>query len=176
MLHLKNYFIILFLILGCISKPSKWYLITNEEQISKFSPFGYTSGYINEKGDTVIALDKYARCYTDTFIHYAIVYDTSTGLIGIDKSNNFLFNAVWNGEGGAVQENEGLILIKDDKLYGYANHLGKIVIKPKYYCAHSFIMGKAKVSLDSQCTQKGSNNSSIPLWFYIDKKGRRIIE
>lgn len=173
---MKLFYLFLILFTACKSKPSSWYLISNEDQVSKFSPFGYTSGYINEKGDTVIALNQYARCFTDTFIHYAIVYDTSFGLIGIDKSHKHLFNAVWNGEGGAIQENEGFILIKDNSFYGYANHLGKIVIKPIYSCAHSFKMGKAKVSLDSHCTQKGSNNSSNPTWFYIDKKGRRIKE
>ena len=171
-----NIIIFFFLITGCVTKPTKWYLITNEEQMSKYTPFGYSSGYVNIKGDTVVSLDKYARCFTDTFIHYAIVYDTSLGLVGIDKSHKQLFNAVWNGEGGFIGESEGFILIKNNNLYGYANHLGKIVIEPIYYCANSFKMGKAKVSLDSLCKQKESNNYTNPIWFYIDIKGRRINE
>src|SRR5690606_1106112 len=136
------------LLISCQSKKTEWYLIKNYDQVSNHKPFGYTSGYINQYGDTIIPLDKYARCFTDTVRNYAIVFDKKQGLIGIDFNENKLFNAVWNGEGSEVKESDGMILIVENGKYGFANNKGQIIIKPKYKCAESFENGKAKVSND----------------------------
>jgi len=165
---------IFIILLGCRSNQDFWFLVRNEEKVSKFTPFGNTSGYITQNGDTVIPLDKYARCFTDTFKHYAIVYDIKRGLIGIDKNEKRLFNSVWDGEGGAISEYERMILITENNKYGFANSKGKIIIKPIYQCAQSFLNGKAKVSND--CSKSEDENAfwKMNTWFYIDKSGKKI--
>ena len=159
--------------ISCKTQSSYWLLVENYDQTSKVKPFGYTSGYVSKNGDTIIPLDKYGRCFTDTFSYYAIVFDTIRGLIGINKNEEKLFNAVWSGEGTPIQESEGMILIVENGKYGFANSKGKIVIKPKYKCAQSFFNGKAKVS--NNCSESNDEHFrwEMHTWFYIDKKGNR---
>lgn len=166
------FLIILVSIVSC--KSNSLLLVENYDQTSKYSPIGYTSGYISNRADTIITLDKYERCFTKKFKHYAIVLDSNRGLIGIDRNENLLFHAVWNGEGSPIEESDGMILITEGGKYGFANFKGEIVIQPIYSCAQSFYNGKAKVSFD--CTEskderlKWDMNAS----FYIDKKGNKI--
>src|SRR5690554_6136151 len=166
---------ILLILTSCQSKNTEWFLIKDYNRMSKYQPFGYTSGYINKNGDTIIPLDKYARCFTDTVQNYAIVYDTKQGLIGIDLNENKLFNAVWNGEGEEVKESDGMILIVENGKYGFANNKGQIIIKPKYKCAESFVKGKAKVSNDCFFTNDDEHEIwKMNTWTFIDKKGNEI--
>ncbi|MBO6606662.1 WG repeat-containing protein [Psychroserpens sp.] len=164
----------LLILVSCQSKKSQWYLIKNYDQVSKYKPFGYTSGYVNQNADTIIPLDKYARCFTDTVKYYAIVYDKKQGLIGIDLNETKLFNAVWNGEGSEVKESEGMILIVENKKYGFANNKGEIIIEPKYKCAESFKNGKAKVS--NNCLESDDEylKWKMNTWTFIDKNGNEI--
>ena len=55
-----------------IPKCEKWILI--QDTTPSRAGFGFKSGYVNEKGDTVIPLDRYL-CYSDIFEYYAIVFD-----------------------------------------------------------------------------------------------------
>ena len=156
------------------SKKLEWHLIKNYDQVSKHKPFGYTSGYVNQNGDTIIPLDKYARCFTETAKYYAIVYDKKQGLIGIDLNEKKLFNAVWNGEGSEIKESEGMILIVENGKYGFANSKGKIIIEPKYKCAESFENGKAKVSNDCLEINDEHFRWKMNTWTFIDKNGNKI--
>lgn len=165
---------ILTLLISCQSTKTELYLIKNYNHVSNHNPFGYTSGYINQKGDTIIPLDKYARCYTDTVRNYAIVFDKKQGLIGIDLNENKLFNAVWNGEGSEIKESEGMILIIENGKYGFANNKGEIKIEPKYKCAESFKNGKAKVSNDCYVKNDELEKRKMITWTFIDKKGNEI--
>ena len=163
------------IVTSCQSSKSKWHLIKNYDQASKHEPFGYTSGYVNQIGDTVIPLDKYVRCFTDTAIHYVIVYDKKKGLIGIDLNEKRLFNAVWDGEGSAIEESEGMLLIEENGKYGFANYRGKIIIEPKFEYAESFQNGKARVSNDSITNINELERLEINNWYFIDKNGNEII-
>ena len=162
------------ILVSCQSKKSEWHLIKNYDQVSKQKPFGYTSGYVNQNGDTIIPLDKYARCFTDTVRNYAIVFDEKQGLIGIDLEENKLFNAVWNGEGSEIKESEGMILIIENGKYGFANNKGEIIIEPRYKCAESFEGGKAKVSTDCFIDNSEFEKWKMNTWTFIDKKGNEI--
>lgn len=162
------------ILVSCQSKKSEWHLIKNYDQVSKQKPFGYTSGYVNQNGDTIIPLDKYARCFTDTVRNYAIVFDEKQGLIGIDLEENKLFNAVWNGEGSEIKESEGMILIIENGKYGFANNKGEIIIEPRYKCAESFEGGKAKVSTDCFIDNNEFEKWKMNTWTFIDKKGNEI--
>lgn len=159
---------------SCQSKKSKWYLIKNYDQVSKHKPFGYTSGYVAQNGDTIIPLDKYVRCFTDTVENYAIVFDKKQGLIGIDLNENKLFNAVWDGEGSEIKESEDMILIIENRKYGFTNRVGEIIIKPKYKCAESFKNGKAKVSYDCLKSNDEYYKWIMNTWTFIDKNGNEI--
>ena len=175
---MKTYFyqiLSLLLFFSCKSTKNEWYLIKNLNKISKYSSvLGYTSGYINKQGDTVVPLDKYARCYTDTVRDYAIVFSKEIGLIGIDISENKLFNAVWSLESVPMKESEGYILITNNGKYGYANNKGKVIIEPIYKCAENFYDGKAKVSNDCQLVKSEFRKWKYNSWYYINKKGKRI--
>ena len=175
---MKTYFyqiLSLLLFFSCKSTKNEWYLIKNLNKISKHSSvLGYTSGYINKQGDTVVPLDKYARCYTDTVRDYAIVFSKEIGLIGIDISENKLFNAVWSLESVPMKESEGYILITNNGKYGYANNKGKVIIEPIYKCAENFYDGKAKVSNDCQLVKSEFRKWKYNSWYYINKKGKRI--
>ncbi len=166
--------LMLLILVSCQSKKSKWYLIKDYDQVSKHKPFGYTSGYVTQNGDTIIPLDKYARCFTDTVENYAIVFDKKQGLIGIDLNENKVFNAVWDGEGSEIKESEEMILIVENRKYGFANSLGEIIITPKYKCAESFKNGKAKVSYD--CLENNGYYSKWKMntWTFIDKNGNEV--
>lgn len=187
---LKNYFKLLLIvqfILSCettdnhkklqtclenIPKCEEWILI--QDTISSRAGFGFKSGYVNEKGDTVIPLDRYL-CYTDKFEYYAIVFDIEKNkLIGIDKNQKKLFEAVFSTEMEPISESDGRILIVSNDKYGYANHKGEIVIQPKYSCAESFYKGKARVS--NQCRKSKDEHYmwESDNWIYIDKCGNEI--
>lgn len=155
-------------------KPESWILVKNYDDTSTFAPLGYTSGYVNTNGDTVIPLDKYPRCYSDTFAYYAIVLDEHRGLIGIDKKERKLFNAVWAETDYPTMESDGMILITENGKYGYANHKGEIVIKPQFKCATSFMDGTAKVSNNCEEINEEHEKWKINSWFYINKKGNKV--
>ena len=183
------FFLFLIIFISCDSGKKKninreypWYLITKKAHPntpSKHSPiYGYTSGYVNQFGDTIIPLDKYARCYTDTVTDFAIVSVSrkvsEAGLTGIDKNEKKLFNAVWSLEPVPIKISDGMILIVENSKYGFANKKGKIIIKPKYKCAKSFFNGKAKVSNDCELIKSEHHFWNMKKWFYIDKEGRRV--
>jgi hypothetical protein len=151
----------------------KWTLI-QDTAMSIHGPWP-RNGYIDEKGDTVVPLDKYF-CGSEYFEHYAVVFDPQTlRPIGIDKNGNELFEAVSSGEPGSwVPENEGRIMIRKNGKYGFANHKGEIVIDPIYECANSFKDGKARVSYDCQITDREHGTWSSKSEIYIDKCGNEI--
>ncbi|MGB0524686.1 MAG: WG repeat-containing protein [Flammeovirgaceae bacterium] len=130
-------------------------------------------GYVNSKGDTVIAMGKYDYCFTDTFKTFAIVA-SQEGLIGINRKEKRLFE-VFVYDNGPDYVQEGLFrMVKDGKI-GFANMDGKVVIDPQYPCAYAFQDGKAKVALE--CTSKQDGEYSFwesETWFFIDKQGEKV--
>jgi hypothetical protein len=155
-----------------IPKCEKWLLI--QDSATSRAGFGFKSGYINEKGDTVVSLDRYL-CYTDTFEYYAIVFDIeSNNLIGINKAQKKLFNALFTTDGEPVHEGDGRLLIVSENKYGFVNHMGQIVIEPKYSCAESFLAGKARVSNECQKSNDGYSFWKSDNWITIDKCGNEI--
>jgi hypothetical protein len=155
-----------------ISKTEKWILI-QDTTLSR-AGFGYKSGYVNEKGDTMIPLDRYL-CYSDTFEYYAIVWDIEKSrLIGINKNEKKLFNALFTAEMEAKQESDGRLMVVSDNKYGFVNHKGEIVIEPKYSCAESFIKGVAKVSNNCRKSKDEHFFWESDHWIYIDKCGNEV--
>jgi hypothetical protein len=135
---------------------------------------GVPCGYINAKGDTVIAIGKYAYCYTDTFRTMAIVLKKSGEWVAIDKNEQELFE-VFGYDNGPDYPSDGVFRIIRHGLIGYANTDGQIIIEPQFKCAFPFEKGKAKVSFDCQSVPEGEHTSwKSESWIYIDKNGNKI--
>jgi len=156
----------------------KWLKVVDEESLSNYGPFP-KSGYVNEKGDTMIPLDEY-YCISDTFEYFALVQEIKTAdrkIFGIDKQGNKLFEAVPGMEPGDVlEEYERRIVIQKDAKYGFANHKGDIVIEPVYTCiqGRGFFNGKASVS--NKCREEKDEHKrwESDEWISIDKCGNIV--
>jgi len=134
---------------------------------------GVLSGYVNEKGDTIIPIGKYQYCFSDTVTAYAIVGDKS-GFYAIDQKENRLFEVYWF-DNGSDYIKDGLFRIKRNEKIGYANTKGEIVIEPQFDCAYPFENGKAKVSYECELQKVGEHTEMrSDNWFYIDKEGKKI--
>lgn len=165
-------FFVTFLIISCSSNKNE-YLIKIYE--GKLDEAGVPSGYVNEKGDTIVPVGKFYYCYTDTIRNFGFVMENENGRIfAIDKNAAELFE-VFKFDNGPDYIQDGLFrIIKNGKI-GYANENGEIVIEPKFDCAYPFKNGIAKVS--NKCTTKKSGEHSVwesNDWFYINKKGEQV--
>lgn len=146
------------------SKKGVLVLIESEEGLQ---------GYVDEKGDTVIAMGKYSYCFTDSFRNFAIVA-SDKGLIGINRDETQLFN-VYMYDNGPDYIADGLFRIIKDKKIGYANTNGEVILEPQYTCAYPFKDGKAKVAMNCSTHKDGEHAFwESEEWFFIDKKGNRV--
>lgn len=150
--------------------------ITEKDYLLKFyDTVNDRFGYVNLKGDTTIPPGKYAMCFTDTFITYAIVVKSNIDFIAIDRKENVLYK-VFTFDNGPDYPSDGLFRIIENGKIGYADSMtGKVVIKPQFDCAWSFENGVAEVSND--CKTQSDGEHSIWLsdhWFYIDKTGKKV--
>ncbi|MEP0005438.1 MAG: WG repeat-containing protein [Balneola sp.] len=134
---------------------------------------GVPSGYVNQKGDTVIPIGKYQYCFFDTVTIYAIVGDKS-GFYAIDQKENRLYEVYWL-DNGPDYIKDGLFRIKRNDKIGYANTKGEIVIEPQFDCANAFENEKARVTFDCELKKVGEHTEmKSDNWIYIDKTGKRI--
>lgn len=148
------------------SKPDN-YLISFKDTVNN------QSGYMDEKGDTIIAAGIYDYCYTDTFVCYAIVYKMNTGFIAIDRNKTILYQ-IFSFDNGPDYPSEGLFRIIRDNKTGYADAFtGKIVIEPQFDCAFPFKNGLARVSNHCRQITDGEHITwTSDEWYYIDKHGK----
>jgi hypothetical protein len=132
-------------------------------------------GYKNRNGDTVISLDKYGMCFTDTFRTYAIVLKSRLGFVAIDRKQNVLYQ-VFPFDNGPDNTSNGLFRILKNNKIGYADSVsGHIVIKPQFACAFSFENGIAKVTKNCKVELDGEHRIWISdNWFYINKRGKKV--
>ncbi len=134
---------------------------------------GVPSGYVNQKGDTIIPIGKYQYCFFDTVTTYAIV-GYKSGFYAIDQKENRLYEVYWF-DNGPDYVNDGLFRIKRNSKIGYANTKGEIIIEPQFDCANTFENEKAKVTFDCELKKVGEHTEmKSDNWFYIDKTGKRI--
>ena len=61
----------------------------------ELSEIGTSCGYVNSKGDTVIAVGQFRFCYTDTIRYIGIVLDTSFQCKAIDNKGKYLYDVKW---------------------------------------------------------------------------------
>ncbi|CAN0590351.1 unnamed protein product, partial [Ectocarpus sp. 12 AP-2014] len=138
----------------------------------EFDEIGVPSGYLNSKGDTIIPIEKYYYCYTDTIRDFGMVIERETGkIIGIDENATELFEVFKYDNGPDFSENGIIRIIKNGKI-GYANSKGEIVVEPYYKYASRFINGTAKVSNNEI---NGCENPWFPSQYIeIDLNGTEI--
>lgn len=143
--------------------------------LGEFDELGVPSGYLNSQGDTVVPIGKYFYCYSDTISHFGLVMENNSGrIIGIDRNANELYE-VFRYDNGPDPLQDGLFRIIDHRKIGYANHLGKIIIKPKFDCAYPFNDGFAKVSENCIIDQEGEHSIwKSKSWYLIDKNGNQV--
>jgi len=147
-------------------KSGTWLLIESDDG---------QQGYLNAQGDTVIPLGKYNFCFTDSFKTFAIVA-SKEGVIGINRKEEKLFD-VFVYDNGPDYVSEGLFRIVKNQKIGYANKAGEVVITPTYACAYPFQDGKAKVALECTVEKDGEHSFwESDAWFFIDKKGNKVVE
>ena len=165
--------IVLFMLASCQKQQDDYWIKVYK---GEFDQVGAHTGYINRKGDTVIAIGKYQYCYTDTLREFAIVTQKTGKTIGIDRNEKELFEVFWfdNGPDPAA---EGVFRIVKDGKIGYANLKGEIVITPQYACAFPFEKGKAQVAYQCETIPEGEHSRwESQTWVHIDKQGNIIAE
>lgn len=132
------------------------------------------SGYINAEGDTVISLGKYAYCFTDTFVNYAIVLQQDGRCVAIDRSEKELYEVYWY-DNGPDYLSDGLFRIRKNGKIGYADEEGQIRIDPQFACAGPFENGRARVAYTCDIVPDGEHSSmESDQWFYIDRRGSKM--
>lgn len=174
MIHSKIIPSIFFLLLvmsftNCIQTvkhPSEYLLMVTDSSDA--------SGYVDQKGKTIIPPGKYLRCFTDTFRTYAIVANDS-GLVVIDRKEKVLYQ-VFNFDNGPDEPSDSLFRIVVNNKIGYADIIsGKIIIEPRFECAWPFEDSVAQVSTDCKKISDGEHTSwESDHWFYIDKTGKKV--
>jgi hypothetical protein len=146
----------------------------NEEEFE----YGFPCGFVNKKGDTVIQVGTFDRCFTDTFASFAYVYDKKlygNDVVAINRDKEVIFDAfLFDNSPDFISD--GLFRIKRNGKIGYANDSGKVIIEPKYECAYAFENGKAKVAYNCKTKMDDLDHSTWESsnWFYIDKNGNKI--
>lgn len=116
---------------------------------------GEPCGYINNVGDTIIALGKYDFCWTDTLKTFGIVWDESShGFIGIDVKDRLIYE-VYLYDNGPDYIMDGLFRIKRHGKVGYADTEGNIRIQPQFTCASPFSNGQAQVAYNCKMIREG---------------------
>ena len=133
---------------------------------------GVPSGYLNTKGDTVIPINKYIYCFTDTGTNFIIVMDSNHLCHAIDLKGAFLYEVYWF-DNGPDPVSEGCFRIKKEGKIGFANTKGEIIIEPRFKCSNPFYKGLARVTLECSTFQDSEHHSLMQSdkWFYINKKG-----
>lgn len=130
-----------------------------------------TCGYVNIIGDTIVPIGKYQACLKDTLSELGMVLTTDYKWIGINSSDQFLFE-VFIYENGPDYVEDGLFRIVENDKIGFANTSGKIVIKPTYDAAFPFKDGISEVG--KSCVEEHEGEHWFWVcqeWFLLDKKG-----
>ena len=147
----------------------------NDYLVSFYDTIKDEYGYKNKKGDIIIPLGKYSRCFTHIFKTYAIVAKPNGAFIAIDRQENILYE-IFPFENGPDYISDGFFRIVENNKIGFADaKTGKIAVKPQFECAWPFEKGFAKVSVNCNIQSHGEHTTWLSNnWFYIDKTGKKV--
>lgn len=165
------------------SYDSKYlYLVDRDKEDS------YDFCYLNDRGDTIIPFGKYAGSRTDTIWHIGFVLDKDRRCICIDKNGKELFYTFWFDNGpDPLLSGRFRIMSSDDRLFGYADKFGSVVIRPMYDNAFVFEDSLARVEKNDTIAGKVitrygiinvSGKAVVPLiydsisWFDLNLSGK----
>ena len=142
------------------------------------APYFPICGYATKDGDTLIPFGKYVGCFSDEFVHFAIVMtDTSSTPIAVNRDGEALFQVHWAyGEGWPDALTENRIRIVENGKVGFANQYGEIVIEPQYGCASAFSNETAHVAYAcgiEKIDEEHFRNTSEH-WIQIDLNGNEV--
>lgn len=159
------------LLTACTQKPAEdiWVLDCKDEA-------SRGCGYIDQQGRTMIDYGKYPMCFTDTFKHYAIVAAPIEGVVGINKSEDVLYE-VFIYDNGPDYPSDGYFRIVQDEKIGYADvQTGEIKIDPAYPAARPFQNNYAAVCPTCEEVKDGEYTSWVNgKWGLIDKGGKMVL-
>jgi hypothetical protein len=104
---------------------------------------------------------------------------TEYGNLFVKENGQIVLWGVVNMDNGADQFKNGLVRIKRNGKWGYADKKGEIIIKPGYDGAMPFDNGVGKVCVG--CIEKCGENSDCEYhffnggkWYYLDTHGKII--
>jgi hypothetical protein len=134
-------------------------------------------GFRDAQGELQIEYGKYPMIFTDSFKEYAIVVDQTSGIVGIDKAENILYQ-VFVYDNGPDYVKEGYFRIVKDGKIGFADaESGAIKIEAKYAAALPFQNGRAAICPECESKKDGEYTSWVNgKWGLIDKEGMVIVE
>lgn len=136
--------------------------------------FGSPFTFVNRKGQTVLPVAGYEATFTDTLKTFAIVIDSTSRMVGIDRGGRLLFE-VYRFDNGPDYVEEGLFRVVRSGKIGFANTYGEIVIPCQFECAYPFEGGRAKVAKSCTAVQEGEHSRwESDSWYYIDRSGKRV--
>lgn len=124
------------------------------------------AGYINKKGDVVIDL-KYNNAWGFKNDRALVKVEEDKYLI-IDKEGKELAELPYENI-APDEENEMFMFMDNNKLYGYFNEKGEVIVEPKYSKAFPFEDGVAVVS-------PSDGKEENKKWGVIDKENNYVIE
>jgi len=167
---MKKYFFVIVSLIGLLSCSSKPFLVKKLDQTNLSSPNAFC--YLDHKGKTIVPLGRYSQAYTDTVVTIGFVGNNQSEILAIDIYGKELFQVFKNDGLPDYESNRLFRIIKDQKI-GYADMMGKIVVKPSYKCAFPFFDGRAKVSINCETVTKGDYSYwNSDNWVFINKKGQ----
>lgn len=191
MKKILRYIILGLAVLNCSSQKeeqaNQYYEIPNLNPsdtlfLSSLTPYelGAPFAYLNQKGDTMIPVNRFTHSFSDTIITYGIVIEKNGDqydLIGINQKGQRLYEVYWF-DNGPDYISDSLFRIKRNGKIGFANTKGQIVIQPEFQCAYLFENGRAKVTYDCKLVSDGTDYHMMKssTWFFINKEGERVRE
>jgi hypothetical protein len=136
----------------------------------------FTEGYINNSGDTIIPVGKYAYCFTEKFDKIAFVgIKGLPGIYAIDRNENVLFR-IRSFDNGPDPFNNGLFRIIENNKTGFANMNGEIIIQPQFDEATPFNNGFAAICFGGKNEKNGDYTFRVGgKWGVINTAGREIL-
>lgn len=191
MKKIVRYIILGLVVLNCSSQNEEqaiqYYEIPNINPLdtlflSSLTPYelGMPFAYLNQRGDTIIPVNRFTHSFSDTIITYGIVIEKNgdqSDIIGINQNGQRLYEVYWF-DNGPDYISDSLFRIKQNGKIGFANTKGQVVIKPEFQCAYPFENGRAKVTYDCKLVSDGTEHYTMKSssWFFINKEGEQIGE
>lgn len=133
--------------------------------------------FLNERGDTIIPRGRYEYIGCDSIGPIGIVAEPHHGIVALNTRGERLFEVMQidNFQPDVVIDGRFRITGKD-KLVGYADTLGNVIIQPQFQCALPFKNGRAQVAYHGWKSSEQDEHWMwmSDEWFYIDTLGRRL--